>query len=588
MKKYQYFNELSRFSAKQVSRLEHKLRAASERIGKTQIESNLDEADFAGSNLSFGLYDKHRLVAYVLAFIGDQVISIQDIAILPAYSSQLRSLITRLDQKIYAQGEGLAIEFRAATKTRKRLVALRYMPKHFHYRLVTPRDADSKSVLRWEMEPAVRHLAVSPLPLPEPIWRCEVEGDPMEVLHVRDPRQWLPLREDWNRLLKATFDHTVFQTFEHLWIWWKYFGFSHTLCVLVFRRAGETVALAPFMETCDFILGGCSQSISFVAAANLERAQCLADGPNGPYFHAALSYLFEHPDLWDYCDFAEQRKDFPLTTEIKARFVEQNCFIAELDDSKLNGYAYIELNGSWDAFRAALSPKMRNNLSRSERLLAKRGAVSLETINTWPELDEALLIYRRVERRSWKPAKSLGFGVDPAHTEYYRSLARHFGMDGCFTVRLLKVGEEYVAGTFGIFYNGIFYSMMTAFDQNHARSSPGTYLEGLELEDCFQLGVREYDPLSGFLHQKTRWTSTVRYTVDQLFYQRKPRIALYYFAFFVFKPTLRALLIKLRLFKLALRCLKWVRAIRDRYRDRFFPTQEVRRTHKDFFPNDET
>ena len=572
-----YYRELDSFRAKQISRLERKLRKPGERMGKSRIKCILETADLAGTNLSFGLYAKHRLIGYVISIIDDQVILIIDLALRPSYGSQLRALITRLDQQIYAFGPGMPVQIRTRPATHKRLSRLQALPHHFHYRLVDPTDSVSNNALRWEMEPAQRHLAESPLPLPEPIWQCQINDETVDVIIIRNPRQWLALREEWDHLPHKTHEYNVFLSFEYLWLWWKYFGISHKLCILVFRHANKTVAVAPFMETLEKYLIGMVNTISFIAAPSCSNLpQCITGADSGPYLHASISFFF-HNKQWDCIQLSEQRVDYPLVEEIKARFIEEKWLVGVLDDINYHRCPYIELTDTWNEFRRQLPRKMRKNLNRSKNLLKKHGAIKLKTISTWPDLDDALKIYRNIERKSWKVTKDIGFGSDAGSTEFYRSLAKYYGPKGGFIVRLLMVGEAYIAGTFGILFDGVFYSLMTTFDQKYAQSSPGTYLEALELEDLFGANVRKYDPLCGMLGQKMRWTSTTRNVVDLMFYRPRSFSLIPYLTYFVIKPKLKSLLVQLRLIYLAKHCQKILQSLSNSYYERFFPSLEVRR-----------
>ena len=93
--------------------------------------------------------------------------------------------------------------------------------------------------------------------------------------------------------------------------------------------------------------------------------------------------------------------------------------------------------------------------------------------------------------------------------EFYREMAQAFGPRRGFVIRILTVDEKPIAGTFGLEFDGIYYSLQIAHDREFSRSSPGTYLEGLEMEECFGRGYREYEFLGGFLNNKSRWTIDV-------------------------------------------------------------------------------
>jgi CelD/BcsL family acetyltransferase involved in cellulose biosynthesis len=121
-------------------------------------------------------------------------------------------------------------------------------------------------------------------------------------------------------------------------------------------------------------------------------------------------------------------------------------------------------------------------------------------------------------------------------------MAQAFAASGVFTVRMLGVGGRAVAGTFGLAFDGVYYSLQITHDRELDRCSPGTYLESLEIEDCFGRGYREYEFLGGFLRNKSRWTSTHRHTVELYVYRRTPFLTLLYVLLFRVKPWVKELI----------------------------------------------
>ena len=99
-----------------------------------------------------------------------------------------------------------------------------------------------------------------------------------------------------------------------------------------------------------------------------------------------------------------------------------------------------------------------------------------------------------------------------------------------------------MAATFGLVHERRFYSLHIAHDAAYSNCAPGTFLESLELEECFRTGLEEYDFLGGFLKNKVRWATRARDTVEVHLYQRQPALVVAYLYFFVVKPHLKRLM----------------------------------------------
>jgi hypothetical protein len=203
---------------------------------------------------------------------------------------------------------------------------------------------------------------------------------------------------------------------------------------------------------------------------------------------------------------------------------------------------YIDVQGTWDQYLSKLSRKMRGNVNRLRRRVESEGAVRIRTVDSWPELGAALDLHCELEERSWKADQNLGIASNKAHYFFYRALAQVFGREGSFALRILECGGKPLASTFGIDRGGAFQSLKITHDSEYDKLSPGTVLESYELEQLFQKGIARYEFMGSFLANKLRWTSTTYETINIHVYRRQPRLALFYFLFFVAKRQVSAVL----------------------------------------------
>ena len=51
----------------------------------------------------------------------------------------------------------------------------------------------------------------------------------------------------WNNVLQRSHDNDIFSTWEWLWCWWKHFGKSRDLRLMIAEEDGRIVGFAPFM-----------------------------------------------------------------------------------------------------------------------------------------------------------------------------------------------------------------------------------------------------------------------------------------------------------------------------------------------------
>ena len=68
----------------------------------------------------------------------------------------------------------------------------------------------------------------------------------MEIIEAHTTEGFVALRDDWNALLEACPEATVFQSWEWNVAWWRAFGAGHRLCLVQVWEQQRLVGLAPW------------------------------------------------------------------------------------------------------------------------------------------------------------------------------------------------------------------------------------------------------------------------------------------------------------------------------------------------------
>src|SRR6266849_572366 len=67
----------------------------------------------------------------------------------------------------------------------------------------------------------------------------------LSVEVVLNKKSFFSLREEWNSLVESS-TAGIYQTFDWQWSWWRHFGDSFQLHVVVVRRGEHVIGIAPF------------------------------------------------------------------------------------------------------------------------------------------------------------------------------------------------------------------------------------------------------------------------------------------------------------------------------------------------------
>lgn len=557
-----------------IARLEAKFHDASLRDGEQQLRALLETVEYERIQHSFGLFDKDELVGYLLSYgIQDSVLPpeilagkpfkeaayIEDVAILEPYRRYFVLIFNTFVQSVKEQHPTMPVEAIGIEPMIKHWEQQERWAQKMCYRtdLVLPVgeiiNGHERYLIRWESLdtppdlPTRRQLAFAAMDSVE----CTITGKPLTVRSLRRQEQLELLMEDWDRLLAATPGHTAFQTLEYQRLWWKYFNENDgRLLVLLVFDGQQIVGIAPLYLDASEHFGKIIRTLGFIGSRwEADRPAFLFREQFEPCMAACLHYLLQRRELWQRAYFYEQVNDARLQF-LQKSFHKAGYLVGTLPDSLC---PTINFSGTWAEFLAAKSRKFRKNIEAAQKKLSATGKLNY-TVNTTAEANIAALeTHRALENRSWKAAEGVGIGRSDDYFEFYREMAAVMSPAGRFVTRILSVGEQPVASTFGLLFNQAFFSLQIVHDDAFNKASPGTYLESLEIQECFQSGMREYDFLGGFLNNKSRWTDTNRVTNQLFVYEKTPyHIGLYLWSFHL-KPFIKARLKVLRPRLMALR-----------------------------------
>lgn len=559
-----FLGPLDRRHARGVAAIERRLHRPSQREGVDEFRGLLHNAAEAGANLSLGLFDRGRLVGYLVAYVRERgflggsadepVVYVHDVAVLPRYSSGLRRLLRRAAQSFQLLVPDLPVEAHFASPEHKLSRLCTHVMRQHGYGLEESREQSDpagregmKLAIRWNLDPETLQGKSVEAPAAARVSGQRVGNHDIEV--VTTQAGFLALRDDWQRLVERLDDTTVFHFFDYQWQTWLHLGTSNSLYILVVRKSGEITGIAPLELRPRRAMGGCHRELALIGTPwQVERSRLLVDPADTETLDSISSYLLDHRETWEMCTLWELSPEDALMQRFLDNFSDQGLLLAATPSSTC---PFIDLRGSWQDYLAGRSRRLRKNLRRSRRQLESLGRLELRQIRDWPEAKAGMADYLTVEENSWKADRGIGIGRSLWSFGYYESLAHHYCQRGEFDLRLLTLDDRPIAATFGIRDRGTFYSMRIAHDRAFNPYSPGTLLEAMELEALFATDLDRYDPLGGFLTNKLRWADSAVDTVTLHVCSPTWRLRAFYTAYFKLKPAARSALKKMGLFEAA-------------------------------------
>ncbi|MBK8970877.1 MAG: GNAT family N-acetyltransferase [Hahellaceae bacterium] len=543
-----------------IAKLEETFHDTQLRDGEARLKQLLEACEYEKISHSFGLFEGGELVGYLLSYgVQDSVLPpdqlatrtckdavyVEDVAILEPYRRHFISLFNTFVLSAKKHHPTIAVE----------AIGIEPMIRHWQRQekwaqklgyttdIVLPVgeviQGYDRYLIRWESTepaPSIEEQQRHALAEMDTV-SCTLKGRSLQVKCLRRQEQIILFQDQWDTLLAQTPGHTAFQTAAYQRLWWQHFsGESARLCILMVCEEDRIIGVAP-LYTAEMIKHGQQlKTIGFIGSRwEADRPVFLFADQFELCLDACLHYLITHKSLWQRAYFYEQVGDERLPL-IKDRFQRAGYLVGELADSLC---PTIQFAGTWTDFIGGKSRKFRKNIEAAQKKLRGMGEIHYTVGTTAEATTSALMTHKDLESRSWKAQAGVGISRNEDYFAFYLDMAAEMAPLGRFVTRTLSVGDQAVASTFGLLFNQAFFSLQIVHDDAFNKASPGTYLESLEIQECFDQGLREYDFLGGFLNNKSRWTDTNRETRQVFVYEKIPYHLVIYLWSFHLKPAIK-------------------------------------------------
>ena len=267
------------------------------------------------------------------------------------------------------------------------------------------------------------------------------------------------LAGEWDDLVRAMGRPSPFLL--HGWVveWWRHFAAGGRLAVVVARRDGRLVGVAPMFVR----RAGGVRVARFLGGHESALADLLlAEGEPPSTAHGLLDELRRQP--FDYADLF----GLPASSALADASAGKLPFIERVEAPVL------DMPNGWDAaFNAKTTSKKRGNLRRSMGHLAEVGEVEFVVGRTREELEPLLEDAFHLHELRWRgrPDGST-FGTEVGQ-RFHRDAVKRLGDDGVLRLVLMRVAGRPAAFHYYFEIGPTMISNRLSFDPALSRHSPG-------------------------------------------------------------------------------------------------------------------
>lgn len=334
------------------------------------------------------------------------------------------------------------------------------------------------------------------------------EDASLSIETIEDVSSFASLAGEWDALLEASSADGLFLTWEWLFAWWKHLAAGCELRIVLLRREGELIAVAPLA-----LRHGSVQELPPVPVL-----QFLGSGVAGSdhldlivrrgHEKAAIRALSEFlVDAGRVLAFMRMRSDGPAAALVERmqlqgwhawRGPQESC-------------PFVSLRGqSFDTYLASLGSEHRYAFRRKVGRIERRYAVRFDLARTDAERQESLAALFALHELRWSTRGDPGAFSTQALRDFHAEVSRMALGAGWLRLWVLRLDDKPVAAVYGFLRRRTFYFYQSGFDPAFSRDSVGLVALGMAVRAAMEEGADELDLLHGTERYKAHWTNATR------------------------------------------------------------------------------
>jgi CelD/BcsL family acetyltransferase involved in cellulose biosynthesis len=320
----------------------------------------------------------------------------------------------------------------------------------------------------------------------------------LDIVIVENDEGFKALEKDWNALLAGA-DATIFQSFEWLYSWWKYFGNGGRLHCLVLSSGGRVVGIAPLFKVDVNVLGvRLATHLQFIGKGLSDYVDVIIlRGYEKIVLDALARHLRETAATWDVFDC----EDVPGQSPVLGLLPDAASRLG-IKSTKYQGNVCprIILPTREEATRDKKGPALSYNYKRKYKLLQAAGEARVEQFRRISDdLRKGVEMFSELHGRRWK---SLGFPSafdEEKHRAFHVEVAERFARRDWLRLYFLSVNGVPLSVCFNFNFNKTIYMYQcNAHGSDELmKSSPGFLIRAVAMEEGITEGMQAFDFLRG-------------------------------------------------------------------------------------------
>jgi CelD/BcsL family acetyltransferase involved in cellulose biosynthesis len=326
----------------------------------------------------------------------------------------------------------------------------------------------------------------------------------LSVRRIDDLAGLTALGPTWLDLLGRCSNRNLFLTYDWTRTWWEFFGEDSDLWMLVVSDGNEIVGIAPMMLHRETHGGVPVRVLGSITNRHVSRSDFVVPARREEVFRALVEYWQDVSSQWDLLRLTGVPEESGTTRLLIESISGGGLRVFPIEAHK--ELCYLPVSGSWEEYVARRSHNFQRNYVRLGNRLDELHAVSFDFDDSPASVDESMSRLFALESTGAKSVPQRT-ELDDNEKRFHRALAARFAAHGGFQNRFIVADGVTIAGLHSIAYDGVLYALLTFYDVQYSKVSPGRAVLRHALAASWQdTGIRRID-LNGSSPFLRTWTN---------------------------------------------------------------------------------
>jgi CelD/BcsL family acetyltransferase involved in cellulose biosynthesis len=368
---------------------------------------------------------------------------------------------------------------------------------------------------------------------------------PVRVRVIDTDAEFAALEGAWERLQREAALTSVFQTFDWMYLWWKYYGAGQPLSVLCAYAGEELVGVVPVYVQTVTMLRVPVRMLRFVGSGGDTTPDDLgpffARGREGEVARILAEALLAIPG-WDVLLLTDMDPASPFRAALADAARAAGLKTQSGESERIS---FMSLPETWEAWLQTLHGDRRY---RVKKVRKKLEATHPSRFFVWDDpatLDQGIDRLVFLHHKRWKSAGQDHAFNSPEYVGFHRAVMKACLARDRLRLYTLECAGQAVAIQYFYRFRDTVYLMQSGFDLDFANVKPGEVLLGHIIQDAIREKNKALDFLRGNHSYKDHFATGERHTEFVTAFRNTPG-AWAYRTRRLYIPAAKAQLVKLR------------------------------------------